>query len=317
MKAAVRLKYGLPDVLHITEVAIPVPKHNEVLVKVYAATVSRTDCHVLSGLPFFMRLFTGLLKPRLTITGTDFAGQIEATGKNVTSFKTGDKVMGFEFFGLRSHANYLVLPETKDIITMPENQTYQQAAACIEGAFYAINGFKKMNPKAGQKALVNGATGAIGAGMVQFFKFAGLSVTAVCRNENSALVRSLGADKIIDYQTEDFTKDNEQYDFVFDAVGKSSFSKCKTLLSKNGIYGTSVAPNFLRLFLAAISGGKKEIFAPPKNFKACMAFIKTLIANGNFKPVIDREYPIDQVAAAFEYVATGQKIGNVIITMDN
>ena len=148
--------------LSIKEVEIPVPQHNEVLVRVYAATVSRTDCHVLSGRPFFMRLFTGLLKPRLTITGTDFAGQIEATGKNVTTFKPGDKVMGFEFFGLRSHANYLVLPEIKDIVIIPENQSYHEAAASIEGAFYALSVFKKMNSKAGQKALVNGATGAIG-----------------------------------------------------------------------------------------------------------------------------------------------------------
>ncbi|WP_462254594.1 NAD(P)-dependent alcohol dehydrogenase [Ferruginibacter sp.] len=317
MKAAVRLKYGLPKLLSIKEVAIPVPKHNEVLVRVYATTVSRTDCHVLSGLPFFMRLFTGLLKPRLSITGTDFAGQIEATGKNVTTFKTSDKVMGFEFFGLRSHANYLVLPENKDLITMPENQSYEQAAASIEGAFYACSVFKKMNPKAGQKALVNGATGAIGSAMVQFFKFSGTSVTAVCSNEYSALVKSLGADKIIDYKTDDFTKDKEQYDFVFDAVGKSSFSKCKKILNSNGFYNSSGGPNFLQLLMAPFSAGKKEIFAPPKNFKACLAFIKTLIENGNFQPVIDRKYPIEDIAAAFEYVAAGQKIGNVIITMDN
>jgi len=316
MKAAVRSKYGSPEVLSIKEVEIPTPKENEVLIRVYATTVSRTDCHILWGMPFIMRFFTGLFKPRFAVTGTDFAGQIEATGKNVKSFKAGEKVMGFDFWGLRSHAHYLVLPETKEIIIIPDNTTYDQAAACVEGAFYALNVINKMNPKAGQKALVNGATGAIGSSMVQFFKFYGVYITAVCSSENNELVKSLGADKVIDYKTDDFTKDIERYDFVFDAVGKSTFGKCKPLLKKNGIYSSSGGPNLLLVLITPLLGGKKEIFSPPKNLKASLNFIKDLVEKGSFRPVIDRKYPVDKIAEAYKYVATGQKIGNVIITMD-
>ena len=315
MKAAVRSKYGLPKVLSINEIDIPTPKDNEVLIRVVATTVSRTDCHILSGMPFFMRFFTGLFKPRLAVTGTDFAGIIEATGKNVTSFKTGDKVIGFNFLGLRSHAHYLTLPGTKEIVKIPGNITYDQAAACVEGAFYALNVINKMNPKAGQKALVNGATGAIGSAIVQFFKFYGTSVTAVCDGENAELAKSLGADKVINYKTDDFTKDNERYDFVFDAVGKSSFGTCKPLLKKKGIYSSSGGPNLLPLLITPLLGGKKEIFCPPKKLEASLNFIMDLAEKGNFRPVIDRTYPIDKIAEAYEYVATGQKIGNVIITM--
>ncbi len=316
MKAVVRSKYGSPEVLSIQEVEIPTPKDNEVLIRVYATTVSRTDCHILWGMPFFMRFFTGLFKPRLAVTGTDFAGQIEATGKNVKSFRAGDRVMGFEFFGLRSHAHYLVLPEMKEISAIPDNLTYEQAAACVEGAYYALNLINKIKPKAGQKALVYGATGAIGSSIVQFFKFFGTNVTAVCRDEHSELAKSWGAVKIIDYNTEDFTKDNDKYDYVFDAVGKSTFGKCKALLTKNGIYSTSGAPNLFLVFITPLLGGKRFVFAPPKNLKACLSFVKDLVEKGSFKPVIDRTYPIDQIAEAFTYVATGQKIGNVIITMD-
>ncbi len=317
MKAAVRSKYGSQEVLSIKEVEKPTPKDNEVLIRIYAATVNRTDCHILWGMPFIMRFFTGLFKPHLAITGTDFAGQIEAIGKNVKSLKAGDKVMGFGFWGLRSHAHYLTLPETKEIVIIPDNITYDQAAACVEGAFYALNGIKMVNPKAGQKALVNGATGAIGSSVVQFFKFYGTYITAVCSSENSELVKSLGADRVIDYKRDDFTKDSEKYDFIFDAVGKSTFGKCKPLLKKNGIYSSS--GGFQNIFLALITpviGGKKVIFDPPKNLKASLSFIIDLVEKGNFKPVIDRKYPLDKIADAYKYVATGQKIGNVIITMD-
>lgn len=315
MKAAVHLKYGSPEVISIQELEIPTPKDNELLIKVYATTVNRTDCHILRGKPLFMRLFTGLFKPRLTVTGTDFAGQIEAIGKNVKDFKPGDRVMGFEFWGLQSHAHYLCLPETKDMIIIPGEIGYDQAAACIEGAFYALNVIQKMKPTAGQKALVNGATGAIGSSMVQFFKFYGVSVTAVCSGESSELVRSIGADKIIDYKTDDFTKDKEQYDFVFDAADKSSFGQCKSLLKKNGMYSSSGAPNLMLLLTTSLSGGKKVVFAPPKNLRTCLTFITELVKKGSFKPVIDRRYPIDKTAEAFDYVAKGQKIANVIITM--
>ncbi len=294
---------------------MPSAGDNELLVKVYATTVNRTDYHVLSGKPLIMRFFTGLFKPKLAITGTDLAGQVVTTGKAVHSLKTGDRIMGFNFLGLQSHAQYLVIRDAREVVVMSDTLSYEQAAACIEGAYYALNVIQKMNPQPGQKALVNGATGAIGSSMVQFFKHYGTDVTAVCGAENSQLVRSLGASKVIDYKSTDFTKDTGRYDFVFDAVGKSSFRKCKALLKKSGIYASTGAPNFLRVFITGLSGGKKEIFCPPKNLQACLGFINELAEKGSFKPLIDRVYPLDKIAEAFIYVAGGQKIGNVLIRM--
>ena len=226
MKAAVRTKYGLPGDLTIKELDIPTPKDDEVLIRVHATTVNRSDCHVLSGKPFFMRLFTGLFKPRASIIGTDFTGEIAATGSAVQSFKVGDKIMGFGgAFSCGSHAQYFLLPElkaTKAMVTMPANLNYEQAAACLEGAVYAAMQVLGSKPQAGQKAMVYGSSGAIGSAYVQFFKSYGVSVTAVCRMEQAALMRSLGAEKIIDYTKQDFTKDDERYDMIFDAVGKTT-----------------------------------------------------------------------------------------------
>ena len=316
MKAAFRSKYGSGEVLSIQEIEKPAPKENEVLIKVYAASANRSDYHVLTGRPFFMRIFTGLFKPKKATTGSDFAGQVEATGHAVRSFKVGDKVMGFGGgFGVGSHAQYLAFLETKRIVLMPGNITYEQAAACLEGAYYAAMGTLQLKPAAGQKALVYGATGAIGSAYVQFLKYYGVYVTAVCGGENSALVKSWGADKIIDYKTEDFTKDEEQYDFVLDAVGKSSFVKCKRLLKKKGIFASSGGfENLFLVFLTPFLGGKKVLF--PKDNKGTLGFIKDLLEKGSFRPVIDRKYPLDKIGEAFRYVATGQKIGNVIITLD-
>lgn len=321
MKAAVRSKYGSSEVLSIKEVEIPTPKDDEVLIRIHASTVNRSDYHVLTGKPLFMRVFTGLLKPKLSIIGTDFAGQIETVGSTVKFFKTGDKVMGFGgVFGIGSHAQYLALPEIKAIkatVTIPHNLTYNQAAACLEGTFYAASCINQLKPKAGQKAMVYGATGAIGSAYVQFLKYYGVYVTAVCGGENTELVRALGADKVIDYKSEDFTKDKERYDFIFDAVGKSSFVKCRQLLKKNGIYTSSGgAINLLWVLITPVLGGKKVPFVPPKNIKGSLNFINDLIEKGSFRPVIDRTYPIEKIADAFTYVATGEKIGNVIITMD-
>jgi NADPH:quinone reductase-like Zn-dependent oxidoreductase len=321
MKAAVRSKYGLPGDLTIKELEIPGPKENEVLIKVKATTVNRSDCHVLSGKPFFMRFFTGLFKPRASIIGSDFTGQVHAVGSNVQAFKPGDKIMGFGgVFGCGSHAQYFTLPESKAIesmIIMPEKLTYDEAAACLEGAFYSGSTMMQLKPRAGQKALVYGATGAIGSSSVQFLKSFGVYVTAVCGGENFALVRSLGADKLIDYKTQDFTKDDEQYDFIFDDVGKTSFLKCKQLLTNKGIYTfANGLENFFLALITPLFGGKKVIFLPPKNVKATLSFIKELVEKGNFEPVIDRKYPLEKIKEAYVYVASGQKIGNVIITME-
>jgi len=319
MKAAVRVIYGPPEkVLRIQEIDKPTPKADEVLIKVYASSASRTDYHVLTGKPNFMRLLTGLSKPGIIVIGSDFAGQVEAIGSAVTTFKTGDKVMGFGgAIGYGTLTEYITFRESKGIVLMPGNITYEQAAGCLEGTFYAAAGLNELKPTAGQKALVYGATGAIGSAHVQLLKYYGVYVTAVCGGERADLVRSLGADKVIDYKTQDFTKDDEQYDYVIDAIGKSTFAKCKRLLNKKGKYLPSNGlENIFLVPLTRLLGGKRVLFNAPKDIKGNLGFIKRLLEEGRFRPVIDRTYPLEKAAEAYTYVGTGQKIGNVIIKVD-
>ena len=323
MKAVVYTKYGPPEVLQLKEVAKPIPKDNEVLIRVYATTVNRTDCATIRAIPFFARLFTGMFKPKKQIPGTEFAGEIEEIGKSVKSFKVGDRVFGFDDQGSESHAQYMTISEDKALTTIPRNITYEQAAASTEGAHYAYNFIKKVNIKSGQKVLVNGATGAIGSAAVQLLKYFDVNVTAVCNTKNIELVKSLGANKVIDYTKEDFTKDEEKYNFVFDAVGKSSFAKCKPLLQSGGIYISSdlgyMAQNvFLPLITPTIKpmiGNKKTVFPIPTDIRRSILLIKELIEQGKFKAVIDRKYPLEQIVEAYRYVETGQKTGNVVITV--
>ncbi len=321
MKAAVYEKYGSPDVLQIKEVQKPTPKDHEVLIKVYATTVNRTDCAMLRAKPFIMRFFTGLLKPKNPILGTDLAGKIEAVGKDVMSLKVGDKVFGFDDSGVSSHAQYTTLSEDNSLTIMPNNLSYEQAAASIEGAHYAINFINKVDLESGKKVLVNGATGAIGSAAVQLLKYYGANVTAVCNGQHADLVRSLGANEVIDRVKEDFTKSNEKFDIVFDTVGKSTFFECKPLLRPRGVYMSSeLGPMVQNPFLALITplfGGKKVKFPMPTDRKGSVRFIKKLSEEGKFKAVIDRKYPLEKIAEAFSYVETGQKIGNVVITLED
>ncbi len=321
MKAVVRSKYGPPDILKIETVEKPIPKDHEVLIRVYATTVNRTDCAILWGKPFIMKFFTGLFKPNDPIPGTDFAGRIEAVGKNVKSFKVGEKVWGFDDNGLSSHAQYMTLSENKAMTTFPDHITYEQAAASLEGAHYAYNFINKVKLKPGQKVLVNGATGAIGSALVQQLKFFGASVTAVCNTKNVALIQSLGADRVIDYTQEDFTAIADQkYHYIFDAVGKSSFAQCKRLLHPGGVYASSelgaMAQNPVLALITPILGKKKVKFPIPLDKKESLLFIKNLTEEGEFKPVIDRKYSLEKVVEAYQYVASGQKTGNVILTME-
>jgi NADPH:quinone reductase-like Zn-dependent oxidoreductase len=320
MKAAVYTKYGLPDVLAVKSVDKPVPKDNEVLIRVFATTVNRTDCAILTARPFIMRLITGLFKPNKSIPGTDFAGSIEAIGKDVTSFKVDDRVFGFDDSCLSSQAQYLTLAVDKALAIMPDQLSFEQAAACLEGAHYAYNITNKVTIKPGQEVLVNGATGAIGIAVLQLSKFYGARVTAVCDNRGIELVKSLGADKVIDYTREDFTRNADAYDFVFDAVGKSTFGKCKQLLKPGGVYAsTELGPWIQNLFLALVTplfGGKKVIFPFPYDIKGSINFIKDLIIQNKFKPVLDRTYPLEKIGDAYTYVLTGQKLGNVIIKVE-
>jgi NADPH:quinone reductase-like Zn-dependent oxidoreductase len=321
MKAIVCKKYGSPDVLELKEVEKPIPKDNEVLIKIHATTVNRTDCAMLRAEPFISRFATGLFKPNKPIQGTEFAGKIEAVGKNVSSFKVGDMVFGFADNNFGSHAQYMTILEDKALTTIPKNMTYEQAAASTEGAFYAYNFINKVNLKSGQKVLVNGATGAIGSAAVQFLKYFGANITAVCNTKNIELVKSLGADKVIDYTKEDFTKDDQKYNFIFDTVGKSSFAKCKPLLQPGGVYISSelgsMAQNIFFALITPIIGNKKVIFPLPTDCRGSILFIKKLIEKEKFKAVIDRKYPLEQIVEAYRYVEKGQKTGNVVITVEH
>ncbi len=324
MKAIVYNKYGPPDVLQLKEVEKPTPRDNEVLIRVYATTVNRTDCATIRAIPFFARIFTGLFKPKKQIPGTEFAGEIEAVGKSVSSLKVGDKVFGFDDQGSGSHAQYMTIKEDK-VIIIPDNISYEQAAASSEGAHYAYNFINKVDLKSDHNVLINGASGGIGSASVQLVKYFGANVTAVCNTKNIELVKSLGANKVIDYTKEDFTKDEQKYDFVFDTVGKSSFFKCKHLLQPGGIYISSdlgyMSQNiFLPLITPIIKpmiGNKKTVFPIPIDVRGSLLLIKSLIEQDKFKTVIDRKYPLEQILEAFKYVEKGQKTGNVVITVEH
>ena len=324
MKAIVYTKYGSSDVLRLKEVEKPVPKDDEVLIRVHATTVNRTDCATIRAKPFFMRIVTGLFTPKKQIPGTEFAGDIEAVGKSVSSLKVGDNVFGFNDEGSGSHAQYMTIKEY-NVITIPGNISYKQAAASSEGAHYAYNFINKVNLQKGQNVIVNGATGAIGSAAVQLLKNFDVHVTAVCATKNIELVKSLGANKAIDYTKEDFTKDEQKFDFVFDTVGKSSFFKCKHLLKAGGVYISSdlgyLAQNiFLPLITPVIKpmiGNKKTIFPIPINIRRSLQLIKSLIEQEDFKTVIDREFPLEKIVEAYKYVEKGQKIGNVIINVEH
>lgn len=317
MQAATRQKYGPPAVLTVNEIDKPTPAATEILVKVHSATVNRTDCANLTGKPLVMHLVTGFLTPKLPTTGTDFAGVVEAVGSQATRFQVGDKVWGFHDTGLSSHAQYLTIPEKLPVEKMPDGVSFQQAAASIEGAHYAINFMNKTNIQPHYKVLVNGATGAIGSAMLQILKAKGVYVTAVCNTKNVGLIKSLGADKTIDYTTRDFTQDSEKYHFVFDAVGKSQFAKCKPLLEPGGVYISSeLGPYWQNVYLPLLtkfSGDKRVIFPIPGDIPKSLQFMKGLLESGKFKPVIDRTYPLADIREAFRYVLTGQKTGNVVL----
>jgi NADPH:quinone reductase-like Zn-dependent oxidoreductase len=320
MKAAVQTRYGPPEVVRIAEVERPTIKDNEVLVRVYATTVNRTDCACRAARPFFMRLFTGLTRPRATVLGNEFAGVVEAIGSSVRSFKVGDSVFGYNEGPFGAHAEYMSIPQDGSLATMPINVTYEQAAPSTEGSHYALAHIRAAQIQSGQDVLVYGATGAIGSAAVQLLKSLGANVTAVCGTGNLELVKGLGADRVIDYTAEDFTKDEQAYDVVLDSVGKSSFGRCKRLLKPGGIYLSSelgpLAQNPLLALISPLHGGKKVMFPIPKHDQEMVVYFKELIESGKFKPVIDRTYSLEQIVEAYRYVETGQKTGNVVINLE-
>jgi NADPH:quinone reductase-like Zn-dependent oxidoreductase len=317
MKASIRRRYGSPDQIKIESIKNPIPKDNEVLIKVHATTVNRTDCANLTAKPFIMRFVLGLFKPRKIILGTDFAGEVITIGKNIKSFNSGDKVFGFIDMGSESQAEYLTTT-IEDLFLIPAKLDYKEAAASLEGANYAYSFIHYVNIQSGQKILINGATGGIGSALLQFVRQYDVKITATCNTKNIKLIQSLGADKIYDYTKEEFTDDNDKYDFIFDAVGKSTFGKCKPLLKEKGIYISSeLGPYSQNIFYPLLTSmlSKKVIFPIPYSKQKTIPYISNLLEKGIFKPVIDREYSLEDISKAYEYVITGEKTGNVIINV--
>jgi NADPH:quinone reductase-like Zn-dependent oxidoreductase len=317
MRAVLYSTYGPPEVAKLMEVPKPSPKDNEILVKVYSSTVNRTDAGFRSASYFISRFFTGLFKPKNQILGCEFAGTIEEIGKAVTSFKKGDKVFGFNDRTCGGHSEYLTIAESEAVASMPDNFSFDEAAAFTEGSHYALVDIRAAKVESGQKVMVYGASGAIGSAAVQLLKHFEADVTAVCNTKNVALVKSLGADTVLDYQTQDFTKSESKFDFIFDAVGKSSYGQCKPLLKEKGIYiSTELGKNAENVLLALTTplwGGKRLLFPLPTITKQDVLFLKELVETGKFKPVIDRYYKLDQIVEAYKYVESGQKTGNVIL----
>ncbi len=308
-------KYGPPEVLQLEEMPDPVPGDREILIKVHAATVNRTDNGFLRADPFIARFYTGLFSPKYSIPGSEFAGQVQAAGEGVTLFKPGDRVFGFSEFG--AHAEYLKISEDGPVAAIPDGMSYEQAAPLTEGSHYALNNIRSAGIQSGQRVFLYGATGAIGTAALQIIKAIGAEVTAVCDTAHMVLVTSLGADEVIDYTIRDYTKSDKKFHVVFDAVGKSSFGKCKSLLEDGGIYLSTdlgfMAQNPFLAMITPIFGGRKVLFPIPTIDKEMVVYLGDLAGTGRFKPVIDRRYSFEEVPEAFRYVNTGQKTGNVVI----
>ena len=317
MKAIVYTKYGPPEVLQLKEVPKPTPKDNEVLIKIHATTVNRTDCGFRKPeYPVIIRLVNGLFKPKKKILGSELAGEIEAIGKDVKTFKPGDQVFGLALnFG--AHAEYICLPETGSISKMPANLSYKEAAAVCDGLMLAVTYIREIDFSNERKILINGATGSIGSACMQLAKLYGAEITAVCNTRNFEMVKLLGADEVIDYTKEDFTKNGKLYDVVIDAVGKSSFFRCKKILKPRGVFfSTELGYLAQNIFLALLPPiGKKVKFPIPKHSKEDIVFFKELIEAGNYKAVIDRSYTLEKIVEATKFVETGQKVGNVVISV--
>lgn len=319
MKAAIHTQYGPPQVVQIREISKPLPSANEVLVRVHASTVNRTDCGFRSAEYFVSRFFSGLFKPKQQILGCEFSGTIESVGESVLKYQAGDRIFGYNDIRFGGHAEYLIRDEQDTMTLIPQNMSFVEAAALTEGAHYALCNIRAAKVEAGQKIMVYGATGAIGSAAVQLLKYFGTEVTAVCNTPNMDLIRSIGADSVIDYTREDFTKTTHRYDFIFDAVGKSSFGACKNLLKKNGVYiSTELGKNSENIWMALyglLHTGKKVLFPMPYIHKEDVIFLKNLAESGQFKPLIDRVYPLDEILEAYQYVESRQKIGNVVLSI--
>jgi NADPH:quinone reductase-like Zn-dependent oxidoreductase len=316
MKTTFRNRYGGPEVIGVREVPRPEPAAGELLVRVHAATVSRTDCAALTGTPFIFRFFVGFPRPR-PATGSDFAGEVVQVGAGVTGFRAGDRVWGFRDAGAGSHAQFLTFPSNGAIALMPAGVPYDVAAASLEGPHYAINFINKVRLTAGQRVLVNGATGGIGSAAVQLLKQHRVHVTAVCAPGCTDRILAIGADRALDYNSVDFTREEVQYDFIFDAVGKSTFGRCRRVLAPRGVYMSSEpgpwGQNLLFALTTPLGRGRKVVFPLPVDINGTLKLMSSLLLRGAYAPLIDRRCTLDGIREAFTYVSSGRKIGNVVL----
>lgn len=318
MRAVVFDRYGPPEVLRLHDAQRPAPKDNEVLIKVRATTVNRTDTGVRQGKPFFSRFISGFPRPRWKILGTEVAGEIETTGPAVTEFAAGDQVFGINAWRFGAHAEFVCMRERAALARKPAGMSPEEAAAVCDGAILALGCLRPAQLRQGKTILIYGASGSIGTAGVQLAKYFGADVTAVCNTTNIDTVKSLGADQVIDYTHEDFTTTGHTYDVIFDAVGKHSFQRSKGSLNPGGMYlATDHLQNLALALWTSRIGDNRVVFPiPPKYTKKDVLFLKQLIEAGNYRAVIDRSYPLDQVIEATRYVETEQKTGNVVLTIN-
>lgn len=319
MKAAVTTRYGPPEVVCVVDVPRPRAAAGELLVRVHATTVNRTDCGFRAAHPWFIRGFTGVTKPKRTILGNEFSGVVEAIGTEVSRFAVGDRVFGYDDTHFGAHAEYLAISEDAPVATMPDGEDFRTMAPATEGSHYALTYIRAAGVDDSSEVLVYGATGAIGSAAVQIIKSLGAHVTAVCSSEHVDLVANLGADRVVDRTTTDFLTDTQRYDLVFDAVGKCSFRQCRNLLKPRGIWtSTDLGPlsqNPLLALATRSSRRRRVLFPAPKIDREVVAYLKGLVESRQFTPVVDRTYPLDRIVDAYRYVETQQKIGNVVIAV--
>lgn len=317
MKAVVHDRYGPPDVLRLEQVEQPVPGQNEVLIKVRATTVNRTDCHRRAAEPPAWRLVAGLRRPRKRILGSELAGEVAATGSAVTEFEVGAQVFGLSPWALGAHAEFVCVPAAGLIAHKPADVSFAEAAAVCDGGLNALGALRRAGLQKGQQILVYGASGSIGTAAVQLARYFDADVTGVCNTKNVERVRLLGADRVIDYTMEDFTGNGQAYDVIYDAVGKQSFHRCKGSLKPGGIYlATDGWGNIARSLVISWTGRKRVVFPMSQPSKKDILFLRQLMARRDYRPVIDRIYALDQVAEAARYVETQQKTGNVVLLVD-
>ena len=315
MRAVVHDRYGPPEVLRLEEVERPVPRPEDVLVRVHATTVNQTDCHMRRARPLVWRLFIGLRRPRRRTLGLEFAGVVEAVGAGVTQFRVGDRVFGLT--GAGAHAEYVRVRERGAVAHMPAGVGFEEAAAVCDGAIQALGHLRRARVGRGTRLLVYGASGSCGTAAVQLAAYFGANVTAVCNTKNLELVRSLGADDVIDYTQEDFTANGKTYDVILDAVGKHSFLRARRSLKPGGIFAATDRLFHVPLALwTSLVGKRKVVFAVAQPAKEDVLFLKQLIEAGSYRAVVDRSYPLEDVVEATRYVESWQKTGNVVLTLD-